>query len=220
MVYNTQKLLHTMRTLYLVIMMLSGIIGICFNVTQTENGTGVFLYYTIQSNIICILAGIFYIYQIHAVKKIESSTMALVQGGVVMCIMLTFLVFHFLLLPTIEPGSDLLGPGNTFIHYVLPLMVLGDYIFFQKKGNLKGAYIFSWTVVPLLYCLFVFVYSALGGRFGSEDHLVPYFFLNYKLFGVGGVALWILALASAYMLLSLLFVCIDSLLEKVKCLKK
>ncbi len=205
-------LMRIIRIIYLIVMVCSGITGVVYNVTQTQNGVGVFAYYTIQSNILCISAGVFYIVLIIKNSKVSEDMMSIVQGGIVMCIMLTFLVFHFLLLPTIDPTSDLLGPGNTFIHYILPLMVLGDYVIFQKKGLQKISYIVFWTLIPLAYCAFVYIYSGFGGRFGVENHYVPYFFLDYKRFGYGGTFLWILGLALGYIMLSGFYILVDKIL--------
>ncbi len=208
------KSIVALRSIYLIATVIVGTIGIYLN--ANVRGLNVFSYYTTQSNVICILACLFFLVQLFAPQKISITVLIALQGSIVMCIMLTFLVFHFLLLPTIDPNSDILRYGNIHVHYVLPLMVLGDYLFFQKKGFLQYKWIGYWTLIPLLYCAFVFVYSAFGGRFGSDKELFPYFFLDYTRFGVGGVILWVFALALCYILLSALLVALDRILKKIQ----
>ncbi len=201
-----------MRSVYLIAIIVFSILGIFLNVTRTESNYIVFAYYTIQSNVVCIVAALIYLFQLFSQKKLTEAVMACMNGGVVMCIMLTFLVFHFVLLPTISPDSDILGAGNSYVHYVVPLMIFGDYIVFQRKGLFTFKMISYWVLIPLAYCIFVFVFSAFGGRFGAEGHVVPYFFLDYTRFGIGGVALWIAVLAIGYIGLSALLVVLDKFL--------
>lgn len=209
---DIKKILHIV---YLFLVVVVGTTGIVLNVTGTKVGIGTFTYYTMQSNALCILAAAFYIQQEFSKQRIPEQLSNIIHGDIVMCIMLTFLVFHFLLLKSIIASGDFLGPGNIYVHYVLPLMVAGDYLLFQQKGTFRICWVGWWVLIPLAYGLFAFTYSALGGRFGYNKNLVPYFFMDYTVYGIGGVALWILAIATGYLVLSLALVGFDKLLARL-----
>ena len=202
-VLTTVKILFLLGTLYF------GITGVYLNITNTPTAWRSLGFYTIQSNLICIFACVFYIWHLFSKKKLDESLLALIQGGVVMCIMLTFLVYHFLLSPAQSFDINTLEKSNAYVHYYLPLMILAYYLLFCKKGLMRYKTMWIWTLVPIAYCIFVFIYSAFGGRFGADGQVVPYFFLDYIKFGISGVAKWILLLTVGYLSLSAIFVCID-----------
>lgn len=199
---------------YLFLVVAVGTTGIVLNVTGTKIGIGTFAYYTIQSNALCIFAAAFYIQQEFSKQHIPAQ-LSIIHGAIVMCIMLTFLVFHFLLRKSIPLNSDSPSPGNIYVHYILPLMIAGDYLLFQSKGRFRFSWVGWWMLIPLTYGVFAFTYSALGGRFGYNKYLVPYFFMDYTVYGIGGVVLWIIAIATGYIALSLVLVGLDKLLARL-----
>ena len=207
--------LITLRLLFLLATLYFGIVGVYLNIVQSSNGWNVLTYYTIQSNLICLFACGFYIWQLFTKKKLAENLMGLIHGGVLMCIMLTFLVYHFLLSPAQSFDMSTLSKSNAYVHYFLPLMMLANYLLFFKKGLLQYKTIWVWTLVPILYCIFVFIYSAFGGRFGASNDIVPYFFLNYTLYGVFGVVKWIILLAIGYIGLSAILVSVDKCLHVI-----
>lgn len=200
------------RTVFLMGILYFGITGVYLNVAVPSNGLRSFAFYTIQSNIVCILASLFYIIQLYMKKKISEKAMGVIQGGVVVCILLTFLVYHFLLSPSGSFDIDVIERGNLYVHYFVPLMILADYLFLSKKGTFSYKTLWMWTIVPIAYCIFVFVYSGLGGRFNSNSYIVPYFFFDYRVYGVGGVIGWVCVIAVGYLGLSALLVSFDKLL--------
>lgn len=60
--------------------------------------------------------------------------------------------------------------------------------------------------------MFGFIYGALGGEFTPEQ-TYPYPFMNIEKLGLGGVALWIVALSAALVAVGFLFVAIDRMLD-------
>ena len=202
------------RTVFLVITLYFGATGVYLNIVSSSDWWDPLGYYTIQSNIICLFACIFYICNLFSKKKVSDKIMGIIQGGVVLCIMLTFLVYHFLLAPSNFSFSSL-ATSNQYVHYFLPLMMFTDYLVFAKKGTIRFKSIFLWTIVPIVYCIFVFIYSAFGGRFGAENDIVPYFFLDYSLHGILYVVKWVGILTVGYLSLSAIFVCIDKFIAFV-----
>ena len=208
-------ILSVVRTLFLLVTLYFGITGVYLNIAKTPTAWDSLKFYTIQSNLICIFACGFYILQIFSKKRLNETLIAIIQGGVVICIMLTFLVYHFLLSPSQSFDMSTLEKSNTYVHYYLPLMILADYVIFFKKGLMRYKTIWVWTFVPIAYCIFVFIYSAMGGRFGAENAIVPYFFLNYTLYGTSGVIKWIALITIGYLSLSIIFVTIDNIVAYI-----
>lgn len=210
--WGVKRILHIV---YLVLVVVVGATGIMLNVTGTRVGIGCFVYYTVQSNALCVLVALFYIQQEFSKRRISERLSSGIHGAIVMCIMLTFLVFYFLLRKTIPATGDFLGPGNVFLHYILPLMVAGEYLFFYPKGTFRIRWVGWWAIIPAAYGVFAFTYSALGGRFGYDKYLVPYPFMDYTVLGIGGVALWLLGIATGYIVLSVALVGLDNLLARL-----
>ena len=134
-----------------------------------------------------------------------------------MCIMLTFFVYNLMLAPGLE--STEFDAGNLLVHVVVPLMVLADYLMFDLKGTYQFKDPLFWCIIPLLYPIYVAVYSALGGRFLSMDDSgpakYPYFFMDVDKLGAFRVLMWMLLLVVCFVGVSMLYVLFDRLLGRL-----
>lgn len=201
--------------------------GLVLNLVQSSNPASLISYYTIQSNLVClVLFTILLILEIRGLSAPapgawrNSPWLSLFKGGCTVYILLTFLVYNFVLAPGIAELStsyQLYSLQDLLVHYFSPLMVLLDYFLFDRKGRFKAAYPLGWTLLPLAYLLYVFVFVSLGGRFyyGGIASKYPYFFLNIEKLGLAGVGKWILFIAAAYLLLSYVLTGIDFVLGKL-----
>ena len=201
--------------------------GLVLNLVQTKNPVSLLSYYTIQSNLVClVLFAILLILEIKASSKLKPRAwqdrpwLSLLKGGCTVYILLTFLVYNFMLAPSIAEVStsyQLFSMPDLLVHYFSPLMVLLDYFLFDRKGRFKAVYPLGWALLPLAYLFYVFVFVSLGGRFyyGGYASKYPYFFLNIDKLGLAGVGKWILFIAAGYLLLSYVLTAIDYLLGKL-----
>lgn len=170
-----------------------------------------FSYFTIQSNVMCLILMFW---------KLRKEPPAIFQGLATVCITLTFLVYHIMLRPagfTIANMGNLKNISNLFAHYLVPACVWIDYLLFTPKGGMKVYYPLAWICYPLLYLAYIkLIYRPMGGTFIVEGELssVPYFFLDTEVLGIGGVALWCVAIAAVILLLSYLFLLLDKLLSR------
>jgi hypothetical protein len=201
--------------------------GLVLNLVQSSNPASLISYYTIQSNLVCLV--LFIILLILEIRSLpapapeawrNSPWLSLLKGGCTVYILLTFLVYNFVLAPGIAELStsyQLYSLQDLLVHYFSPLMVLLDYFLFDRKGRFKAVYPLGWTLLPLAYLLYVFVFASLGGRFyyGGIASKYPYFFLNIEKLGLAGVGKWILFIAAAYLLLSYVLTGIDFVLGKL-----
>jgi len=162
-------------------------------------------YYTIQSNIACLIFMI-----VMFVKEwrgmIPSQKLIRLKGGFTVMIFLTFVIYHFLLRPVIveyETDYQVFQLSDILVHYVAPIMMLLDFIFFTERRQFKKIDPIWWLVIPLTYWVYTILYAAFGGVFtiGEEVSHYPYFFLNFDAWGFFGVMLWVLAIMVLYLLL-------------------
>jgi hypothetical protein len=198
--------------------------GILLNVLPSTDWFNILSYYTLQSNIIVLVFFIaFLIYSLRLGGKAPSARYYTVKGAVTMCITLTLLIFHFLLRPTLFSMSDgasyVNSPMNIIVHYVVPLMVLIDWLLFDRKGHFRKTDPLIWTIIPWAYFAFSLI-RAQFAVFTNTGSRYPYFFIDIDKYGVGQVALNVLIIAVGYVALGYLFYGIDLGLARITQRKK
>lgn len=195
--------------------------GILLNTMKTISIIALLSYYTLQSNIICLIAFIYFVY-LEIKKKEKTNKYYLIKGGITIAIFITIVVYTIALLPNqfemdfFHRTAVYKTIANLLVHIISPTLIIMDYFFFDKKGNLRKSHIIYWLIIPLIYMTYVYLYSYFGGRFYNigESRKFAYFFLDYEKIGYIGVAKWILLITISIILVSHLFVYIDSKLSK------
>lgn len=123
------------------------------------------------------------------------------KGGVTVAILLTGLVYHFMLAPQ-KTAEEFWTIENFLSHYIVPFGTLVDCIVFDKGHCYKWYDPFTWTLLPLIYAI-VSVAIALITRIpigNNKDGPFPYFFLNVDKYGFVGVLQYCLGLAVAFLI--------------------
>lgn len=152
-------------------------------------GVNMFLYFTTIAN--TLVAG-YYLYKSLTANK---STTAF-KGSVVMAILLTGLVYHFMLA---SRAKDFHRVENYIVHYIVPISVFIDY-FFTKGLNVNWKNPFQWVIIPLTYLLFS-LFNGLVLQLpvpDNEESPFPYFFLNINKLGVQPVFIYVAVICVAY----------------------
>jgi hypothetical protein len=156
---------------------------------------GLFRYYTVQSNILVLALFIYLaIKTAKAIKESGSKGSACFSprlcASVLMCIMLTLVVFWLILSPRfIATPMELLKFRNSGVHLLVPLLVLADYIMFNVSGHLKKYDPFLFMIIPLVYLVFVTIIGLAGAiyKIKIDDIIIvrhfPYFFVDYYVMG-------------------------------------
>ena len=192
--------------------------GILLNIINTTSVTAILSYYTLQSNIICLVMFIGILAVIVLKKDYRSSNIYyLLKGAAIIAILVTAITYQVALIPN-NFNMDTAYSTNTdkywanlFVHVISPAMVLGDYILFDIKGNFKYYYPFVWLFIPLNYVFYVYTYSARGGRFygigGSREF--AYIFLDYNQIGYVGVIKAIAVIVIFILIVSFVLVFLD-----------
>ena len=196
-------------------MFLAAFTGVYLEITK-HGGFGMLLYYTVLSN---LLVMIFTGYLLWKMRREgdhwQSSSLLRLKGGITMSIMITCVIYHFMLAPLTK---DFYRLENFLCHYIVPLWFLVDTIIFDKSRQYKLVDPMLWTSLPLLYMIF----ALLNGFVlkmdvpNAKDSPFPYFFLNANKYGWGFVFRWAAIIFVAYMVSGYLFYLVKSIKKSKK----
>lgn len=153
-----------------------------------------FSYFTIQSNFLASFSLLFA--ALYLVKKITSVKLDLFRGAVVVYMIITGIVYKLLLADLPDTTGTTIAWVNNFLHYILPTVLVIDWLIDPPGQRLKYKDIFVWLIFPLLYMLYSILRGFITGWY-------PYSFLDPNSGGFIGVAKYILVLGLGLIVLSL-----------------
>jgi len=158
-----------------------------------------FKYFTMLSNLIAVI----YFWLIFTNRtQLKYGWFDRMLGGIVIYVTITFLIYAVLLESTYEVrGLDFIG--NTCLHYLNPLLIIGYLGVYRKDFNFSRKDIGLWIVFPLLYLVFLVVHGLFTG-----DYLYPFFQVSEV--GVTGLMSMIGILFGIFFILSIIIVKIVS----------
>lgn len=203
--------------IYRIVLFAMCIIGIIVHIYMDGSlNKTVLIYYTIQSNILCLVViSMVIVDTIIKIKregiKGENISFPKLKGATTMAITVTFLVFHVILKPTLFDmgmGEYASSFGNISVHYVTPLMFILDWVLFDKKFVYKKTDPIIWTMIPLAYFVFAIIRAQIGGIIAGTDSRYPYFFIDIDQYG-WMVALFVLGLLIFFIALGYIILLID-----------
>lgn len=176
-----------------------------------------FLYYTIQSNLICL--AYFAYAAIKCAREIGRTGIhgcvaysPAVKGTVTMGIVVTLLIYWFVLVGanfSMVPNAT--TASNLTVHLIVPLMAVADWLLFDEKGSIRPTDPVKWLALPLYYMIFAQVAALLGAVY-REGARYPYFFIDPDLVGWAGVAVNVVLVGVAFLVLGYLAFALDRLL--------
>ena len=202
-----EKYSFLFKTLILIV---SGIgLGVNFNLFGVSKALP---YFTIISNLACFIFYLAIVVLILFKKLKKNKTYYILKGTVTMGITITMFVYQLMLAPNGLGVYENHLLACEFVHLIVPLLVLIDYFVFAEKGNIKKTYPFYWSVILLIYILFVSIYSSLGGTFNGST--VPYFFLDIDKLGLFKVILYCIVIMVFYIGCGHIAYVIDNKLKK------
>lgn len=211
-----------LRIFFRTLLAMSAAAGILLQTLSSEHVGTMLSFYTIQSNIICFVVFAALVWRDGTGKRLQPRLYSLIKGSATVCIMLTFIIYHFLLRPvlfTMDIGNMYTSSlSNTLVHYVVPLGVFTDYLVFDAKGKYRAGDPIFWAAIPFLYLTYTALYRLFGGHYQIGKGIVldfPYFFLDYITYGWGSVLVWITAIIAGFLAVSYLIVGLDALWGKL-----
>lgn len=157
-------------------------------------------YYTNISNLLILL---FFSYLLFlSIRKVKlSPNIYRLKACFTICITLTFLVYHFLLAKDSTP-EEFYSIKNITLHYIAPILVIIDFLFFDKRRMYTVLDPVYWSFIPLLYLFFSLVKGIVFQvPIPDEEHSpFPYFFLNLDKYGIKTVAMYCIVILLFYLL--------------------
>ena len=195
-----------------VLLFLVAFTGVYLEITK-RGGFGMLLYYTVLSN---LLVTVFTAYLLYVMSRSgenwQSQRLLRLKGGVTMSIMITCVIYHFMLAPI---ATDFYRLENFLCHYIVPLWFLADTLLFDKQSQYKIWDPVLWTILPLVYMLFA-LFNGLVLKLPVPNSKVspfPYFFLDVAK-GWDVVIKWCLIIFAAYMVAGFIFYLIKQIKRK------
>ncbi len=177
-------------------------------------------YYTTQTNVITLgfFAGTLY----WMVRRGTTEPPApRLRGAVTLWILITCLVSHVLLnhgenplpgLADADPAVALRNQSAFLVHYVVPVLVVLDWVFFRPHGVVPWRVLPLWILFPLGYG---FAIEARAAVWPSVPNRYPYFFLDPSERGYDWVAGQFLQLAVIFSVLGAVLLAADRLAAAV-----
>ncbi|MBQ9393392.1 MAG: Pr6Pr family membrane protein [Oscillospiraceae bacterium] len=203
---------------------LTGTAGLTLHSTVLRTGRlrpGMFCFYTNLSNLLATL----YQWALLAALTAAPSgavcrllTAPVTALSMALCIWVTHLIYHFVLLPdarrrgvTFTDGADDRA-GNVIVHYAVPLAVLAQWVLWADKSGLTVQSAVVWLIIPTAYFVFAMLRAKTGKPIGHTSLIYPYPFLDYPHLGAKRFWLGTLGILLAFFALGLLLVAAAQLL--------
>ena len=174
-----------------------------------------YAHFTNLSNYLCI--GIMFAELVQTAKKSVNSYVSaspLLKFIGLLGIMLTFLVFNFLLAG--RPDRELQSNwrvSSICLHVILPIMYIFDWLLFYEHKKIRWFYPLVSVAFPVLYIIFIYTRAFIVNFNPEVPYLYPYFFLNLDNLGVAGVAKWVAILFAGFIVLGYIFYGIDKIIK-------
>lgn len=146
-------------------------------------------YYTGMSNLMVLLVYVFYsvMTAVGLAKsglKGPTTPCPWLKGATTLVIAVTFLIYHFILARN-KFDWQIYKVGNLLVHYIVPLMVVTDWLLFDAKEKRPWWHPLSWLTFPVAYFIFTVIRAQVGGWFpGRIFTRYPYPFINVDRLGL------------------------------------
>jgi len=175
-------------------------------------------YFTTQSNILCLVTMIIFLGWLLFGKGKNARVFRVLKSLTTVAILVTFLIYHFLLRPNMDPSmlEETSGLGNIFVHYITPLWFFADYLIFDLKGASRSIDPLYYAIFPLYYFVFANFHAVFGDtyHYGSTISEFPYPFLDYEYLGIYGVSVAVLMITLAVVMMGFVFIALDHIMKK------
>jgi hypothetical protein len=190
----------------IIIIVLSGLLA----------GSNAFEYFTIESNVI-VLAYFVLVLVGRRTRKGWAPALRF-RGAMTSYILLTGIVYHFVLhnganplpgLTASDSGTLTANWSQFLLHYVIPIMVLVDWIAWGPRHRVRWIDGLVWAMYPLGYALVIIVRGLL---LPGVDDRYPYPFFDPNTNGWIGVASTLIGLIIIYLVIVVVIIVIDRLL--------
>ena len=203
MLYSKENI-KKLKIIYQTLIIIVGLVSVLLHIVFSDAPLITLVKFTIQSNFLVSLVFTFNLFTL-LTNKPESNLLQSCKSAILIYMMVNGLTYHLILS---RGGTTYFGPRiitNLVLHYIIPIMVIVNWIFFEEKKSYSYKNIIYWLVFPIFYCTASLIR-------GTIDGFYPYFFLNPNgniPVGVGSfenVVIFIISFSSLFAFLGLLLI--------------
>lgn len=192
-------------------------LGVYLTVRDAAYPIEAFSYFTTIINIFTAFFYALFIIEV-VLRKTPRPLLRFFKQSLMVYLIITMLVYSFVLIPYIideQINYQIFSGKDILIHYLIPVSVLVDYVWFEEKGKIKSFYAFANVVNGVFYVTYLFLYVFVGGRFHSGNNLsiYPYYFLNIEQMGLIPVMLICLSILIVVVFVGWVIYMIDQLIS-------
>ena len=196
MKFNSFWVIIFYRLLFILICLTGVVLGLLEKTEGVFMGDGTAInFYTLQSNIWALILEIFLLfYAIISHFKAKRNSHGYITEeseniwniGVfkfifTVSIMLTFLVYWFMLAPFINI-KEVIKPSNLLLHAFSPILMLLDFIFFDREYVFRKNAILLTLIPSICYFIFILVKAEISPSVLTLGSRYPYWFMDVDAF--------------------------------------
>lgn len=193
-----------------------------FTLDNVNINTKMFSYFTVQSNILCFVTFLCIVFMSFFRANLkEHRFLTFFKGMSTVSILVTFIVFHFFVaiykFDFFNEGIFDLSAKNFIAHYIVPAMVVLDWILFQEKGLYGFLNPIQWLSFPLFYFAVIMFRPILNSEItlnGSSKY--PYFFMDLDNLGLKACIVYVIFFAAFIIFVGYIIVFIDKILKHLR----
>lgn len=213
------KMKHKFELIYRITFIIICAVGIFIHFDPNDGNVNAheFSFFTLWSNIFCLVFMIILLIKHFVGKDTRSKLLIYFKGMALASITCTFLVYHFSEQKIISSHDTMTSFGlpieSILAHYVVPGMFILDWLIFQPKGLFHWNNIMTWLAFPSVYivCFFTRCQCNSPEAFINVPKY-PYFFLNYENIGYGKCFLYIFFLIGVFLTVNFIIIFTDKFL--------
>jgi len=145
-----------------------------------------FSFFTILSNIGAV--GILLFASIASERTWGLRVTQQIRGAATLYMLMTGVIFAVLLSGITDVALTAVPWDNIVLHYIMPIVLVADWLLYPPKTKLSYKIVAAWAVVPILYVIYSLIRGAIVGWY-------PYPFLNAEIQGYPSVIVTTIFLA-------------------------
>ncbi len=184
---NLKKVGILYRVIFIFLCGLGLILSLTSKSTDEFMGNGTALnFYTLQSNLwIFILELVLLLLTIiEDVKQISiiKEKMVVLKFVMTVAILVTFIVYWSMLAPYVAQ-KNVLALSNVILHAISPILMLVDFLVFDREYTFKKNNVYLTIIPPLYYLIFAMVRAEISDTVFTQGSRYPYWFIDIDTFG-------------------------------------
>lgn len=181
--------------LFFILICFSGVwLGLTDDEEDAFMGQGTAInFYTLQSNIWVLTLETYLLLHAmwHRTKKTSKSpwNIGVFKYIFTVSIMLTFFVYWFMLAPYIAP-KDILKPSNLLLHAFSPILMLLDFLFFDREYVVPQNAMLLSLIPAIYYLMFILIRAEVSPVALTLGSRYPYWFMDVDAFRMDWQSKW------------------------------